>query len=277
MKRFKAHTGRMAIYIILLAGVGMLMGGLRTCKSTPLAALQQGNSGGDTIDAGILYGPLSYYIWNDTLGGLNYDMLRALSSHLNRPIKFWPVVNITEGLQRLEAGRFNLLASLPAGRALKHRFLSTKSVFLDRMILVQLPLPDGSLRATSALHLAGDTIYIPFDSPAKSRLENLSREIGEPVAIKESKDLSEEYLCIKVAKGEIRYAVVNEKTAASMKRRYPALNIDNPVSFTQFQVWVLSRTDTVFLNQIDTWLEDYQATQAYKKLLERYAERSDSI
>ena len=88
--------------------------------------------------------------------------------------------------------------------------------------------------------------------------------------MKEEKGLSEEYLCIKVAKGEIRYAVVGEKTALAMQKRYPQLNIDNPMSFTQFQVWVLNRRDTTLRHDIDTWLDSYEGSEGYRKMLERY-------
>ena len=269
-KMMKPRYGRMAIYILLLGGVALLMGGLRSCRQKALPALEQGGSQGDTIDAGIIYGPLSYYLYDDTLGGINYDMLRQMGRALDRPVRFWPVVNIEEGLQRLSQGRFAILASLPSDRQLKKHFIPTSSIYLDRLVLVQLPQADGTLRATSALHLAGDTVHIPESSPAAERLLNLSQEIGEHVEVKEEKGLSEEYLCIKVAKGEIRYAVVGEKTALAMQERYPQLNIDNPMSFTQFQVWVLNRRDTTLRHDIDTWLDSYEGSEGYRKMLERY-------
>lgn len=44
---------------------------------------------------------------------------------------------------------------------------------------------------------------------------------------------------MKVGIGEWDYAVVNERTAEDMLALYPDLDFSTPVSFTQFQVWVL--------------------------------------
>ncbi len=272
MKRLQPKRSRLAVYILLLAAVGALMAGIRNCSPDRLPPLAGGDSQGDTIDVAIVYGPLSYYMWGDTLGGLNYDMLRRMGHDIGRPVRFWPVVKVAEGLSRLENGHFDLLASLPASNELKNRYLCTGSVFLDRLMLVQLTRPDSTVAISSALDLAGDTVYISANSSARSRIENLSREIGSPIAIVENDDLSEEYLCMKVAGGETRNAVVNEKTALAMKRKYPRLNADSPISFTQFQVWVLQRADTELLSVIDSWLESFKTSPSCKTLIDRYSE-----
>lgn len=270
MQKLKLLKGRIILYLILLLAALSAMASLRDCRRHRLPAVETGSSGGDTLDVGILYGPLSYYMRGDTISGINYDIIRLLGRDLGRPVRFWPVVNITDGLRRLSHHRFHILASLPSGNSHKDRFIFTRSVFLDRLVLVQLPGADGKPTVTSALHLAGDTVYIPADSPAADRLRNLSREIGEHVEIMERRDLSEEYLCMKVATGELKYAVVNEKTALAMKENYPALDIENPVSFTQFQVWALNRADTTLLRSIDSWLSDFENTNRYKHIISVY-------
>lgn len=271
MIQMKPKYGQTLMYVFLLVAAVAAMGLVRRCNSGGgLPALQQGNSAGDTIDVAVIYGPLSYYLYGDTLGGINFDMLTSLGKQTGKPMKMWPVVTLNDALAKLDDGTYDVLASLPSDNSVKERFLTTQSVFLDRLVLVQLADSTGKVKINSALDLAGDTVHIQTDSPAQARLANLANEIGAPINVATEKDLSEEYLCMKVATGDIPYAVVNEKTAAAMKQRYPHLSYDNPVSFTQFQVWLLNKNDTVLLHSIDTWLDEFRQQPDYQQIISKY-------
>lgn len=264
-------NGQLFLYLCLLIAVVLLMVGTRRCNNGhQLPMLTQGDSGRDTVDIAILYGPLSYYLYADTLGGLNYDMLKIMGKDTGRPIKMWPVVSLHDALKRLENGSYDMLASLPSDNSVKQRFLTTESVFLDRMVLVQLADTNGNVGIRSALDLGNDTVYIAKGSPAASRLANLSKEIGTQIPVEAGDDLSEEYLCMLVATGKVKLAVVNEKTAREMKATYPLLSYDNPVSFTQFQVWLINKSDTALQHAVDAWLKDFQSSQKYRNLIDRY-------
>lgn len=271
MHTHRPRYGQMAIYLILLSVAIAVMTVSRRCSTAPpLAAVTSGDSAGDTIDVAIIYGPMSYFLYNDTLGGLNYDMLLKFEADTHTPLKLWPVVNLHDALRRLERRSFDMLASLPSDNAVKSRFLTTENVFLDRLVLLQLADEHGRVEVNSALDLADRTVSIQRESPAASRLANLSNEIGAPIEVEAEENLSEEYLSIKVAQGEIPLAVVNEKIARTMQKRYPRLSFDNPVSFTQFQVWLLPKGDTALLSRIDRWLIDFKDSPAYRQLLDRY-------
>lgn len=271
MKPLKAKYGQLSLYVVLLVAVASIMAGAKRCnQSTPLPLITHGDSKGDTIDVAIVYGPLSYYLYDDTLGGLNYELLLKMGEDLDTPVKLWPVVSLHEALQRLENGTYDMLASLPLDNSVKQRFLTSKSVFLDRLVLVQLADSSGNVKVTSALDLGNDSIHIQKGSPAAARLDNLSDETGTRIPVKQEDALSEEYLCMKVATGDFKLAVVNEKTASTMKKTYPRLAYDNPVSFTQFQIWALPRGDTARLAAVDRWLDSIQQTPYYKNLVKIY-------
>lgn len=271
MKPIKPKYGQTLMYVFLLIVAVAAMGLVRRCNPDGgLPVLDRGNSMGDTIDVAVIYGPMSYYLYADTLGGVNLDLLTAYGKQTGRPVKMWPVVTLEDALGKLNAGDYDVLASLPSDNTVKERFLTTQSVFLDKMVLIQLSDTAGEVGIKSALDLAGDTVHIQKDSPSGARLTNLTSEIGAPIIIKEEKDLSEEYLCMKVAKGDIAYAVVNEKTAEAMSRKYPRLSYDNPISFTQFQVWLLNRNDTALLRSLNTWLEDFRHHPDYQQIMSKY-------
>lgn len=271
MTPLKTKYGQTALYVGLLIVAILLMMGTRRCdNASPLPKVTTGNSGGDTLDVAILYGPMSYYLYADSLGGLNYDLAIKLDKDLGIPVKLWPVVSLDDALKRMEKGSYDMLASMPLDNSVKQRFLTTGSVFLDRLVLVQLADSAGNVEINSALDLGKDTVFVQKGSPSVARLANLSKETGNQIPVRQESGLSEEYLCMKVAAGDIRLAVVNENTARKMKASYPLLSYDNPISFTQFQIWAFPKRDTASFNKIDRWLDSLQLTPYYKKLIERY-------
>lgn len=271
MNALKPRYGQTILYLLLLLMVVCIMAGTKRCSSSPLLPpTATGDSGGDTIDVGIVYGPMSYFIYEDTLGGLNYDLLRLFESQNGRALKFWPIVSLDEAQRRLETGKYDLLASLPLDNSVKQRFATTSSIFLDRLVLVQLTDSFGIAPISSALDLGSDTVFLQKNSPALERIKNLSKEIGIEIPVVPTADLSEEYLCMKVAAGDIRLAVVNEKTASRMKEKFPLLSYDNPISFTQFQIWIMNRDNENLSSEINPWLDSIKTTPTFKNLMKRY-------
>lgn len=270
MKRYPTKYRQTAVYLVILISILLLMGLGRRCnRGLDLPFIIHGGSAGDTIDVAAIYGPMSYYLYDDTLGGLNHDLLMRISHDLNRPLRLWAVSDLPSAIDGLEKGRYDILASLPSDSTVKSRFLTTRSIFLDRMVLIQLTDSNGDFSVKSTLELGKDTVRIQRGSPVSARLTRLSAESGIPLSIKEE-DLSEEYLCMKVASGEFPLAVVNEKTAMKMRNRYPRLSYDNPVSLTQFQVWLINKQDSTLLESIETWLDSFLNSEEGKTLLERY-------
>ena len=129
---------------------------------------------------------------------------------------------------------------------------------------------NGYQRIKNSLDLSGRKVHVAAGSQASQRLENLAEEIGTGIEIIEEKELSDELLCMKVATGEVDFAVVNEKVARNVAEKYPGLSYDTPVSFTQFQVWLFNEKDSLLLKDFDNWLEDFKTTEDYQELIEEF-------
>lgn len=248
------------VYILLLLIIIGAMFALRFISKNNPEARANSVDDSDTIRAAVVYGPGSYQVLtasdgSDSIAGINYHLLKAFQDSLGVPVELHPVIERDDALKKVASGYFDILASLPADNYLRENFLTSDEVCLDRLVLIQLRNDDGSLPVTSALALAGDSVHVEKGSASVRRLENLSKEIGEPIFIVEEEGLSEEYLTMKVATGAWRYAVVNEKTASNMKAAYPDLDYSTPVSFTQFQVWVLPQGRDSLLNRVNSFLK----------------------
>lgn len=263
----------MFLYLLLLVAVAGVMCALHTCslKSARHTGPESGAaSKGDTLDVALVYGPASYFMYADTLGGYNYDLLRLISGAEGVPMKFWPVGSLREALRQLRSGRYDMLAALPVDAGYKDKFLYSEPIYLDRQVLVQLRDAHGNVRASSALDLAGDTVHIEQGSPIAARLANLSHEIGDTIYVVEHPDLSSELLTLKVQSGGLRYAVVNEQIAAPLVEKFPELDISSPISFTQFQSIVVAPGDSVLLRRLNGWLGRHLASPEVSELRSRY-------
>lgn len=254
----KPKTMQIAVYGLLLIIVIIAMFGLRHMAKGHVPTDEIPKE--DTIHAAIVYGPDSYRVLtsedgNDSIEGINYNLLSGLQDALGVKVVMHPVIDREDAISKVASGEYDILASLPADNQLKKDFLTSEKVYLDRMVLLQRRKPNGSLAARSALDLDGDTIHVEKGSAAKRRIENLEKEIGGSITIVEEPELSEEYIAMKTATGAWKYSVVNEKTAELMKRQYPDLDYSTPVSFTQFQVWVMPQGSDSLLNLVNAYLE----------------------
>lgn len=270
MARNSSKILQAAAYIVIGLSMIFLIGMIRNCGRIHPATIQ-GNSGGDTIDIAILYGPGSLYMYPDTLSGINFELIARYDKASERPIKLWAVTDAGESMKKLEKGTFDILASMPLDNSIKEKFLTSQSVYLDRLVLVQLSdTINGFQRIKSSLDLSGRKVHVAAGSQASRRLENLAEEIGTGIEIVEEKELSDELLCLKIANGELDFAVVNEKVAKNVAEKYPGLSYDTPVSFTQFQVWLFNEKDSVLQKNFDKWLEEFKTTEDYQELIEEF-------
>lgn len=261
---------QMAAYIMIAAICIIAIGVTRNCgRLQPVA--KEGFSQGDTLDIAILYTPGSYYFHSDSIGGINYDIARYFSEETDLPVKIWPATDPAAAMEKLETGAFDVLASFPLDYNIKKRFLTSESIFLDRLVLVQLKdSTTGNKPVVSSLDLDGKKVYVVPESAASNRMENLAEEIGGNIEIEQLPDMSEELLVVKVATGDIPLAVVNEKVAKNLSDKYPLLDYNSSVSFTQFQVWLFNREDSVQFRQFNTWFENFSTTETYKSIISAY-------
>ncbi len=212
-------------------------------------------AGGDTLDVAIQLDPNVYRVVGDSAWGKDYEMLMRIAADHNVPIKLHPFVPLNHAMQYLEQGLYDLVvASMPLTSQMRSRFLMTEPVYLDREVLVQLrdTVPGNMIK--SQIDLGSDTVWIAHDSPIISRIHNLAHEIGDTIYIKSDPRYSAEHLLILVSKGIIKKAVINEGVARAMRKAYPDVDFDTPVSFTQFQSWAVNKADTALLDSLNSWI-----------------------
>jgi ABC-type amino acid transport substrate-binding protein len=237
-------------------------------QQNPFASDAQ-KSGGDTLDIAIEISPIAFSMADDTISGLDYDIINDIAKKHNRGVKFHPFAPLSYALNGLDDGTFDVVvSSLPSTSQLKQSLLLTDRVYLDREVLVQ--RRNSKKFISTPEDLAADTVWIASGSPFRERLRNLSAEIGDTIYICQNYQYTAEHLVMLIATGQIERAVVNEGIAKQMAKQYENIDISTPVSFTQFQVWALRGDNTELRDTLNAWLREYRATPRYRQLIARY-------
>ena len=179
----KPKKGNMAIYIILIIIVIASMVALKQCPGNMRHEVQT-NSVNDTINVAIEYSPLSLYTYNDTLGGFSYDFMRMVEKHSGYKFIFHPFVKLEDALKALNKHEYDMvIAQFPITKENRDKYLFSNALYLDNQVLIQQKDSLGNVPIKSQLDIANDTVYIVKGSPMRSRLENLSHEIGDTIYI----------------------------------------------------------------------------------------------
>ncbi len=267
-QQHSTKKGQMILYGALLAVVVGCMVALSLCDK-PAQAPDDLHSGGDTLDIAIEYSPVTYYTYNDTLGGYNYDLLRIIAANTGRPMKFHPMVTLEKAIDGLEQGRYDIVvAQFPMTARDTARFAFTEPIYIDQQVLVQ---RRGRQAIHSQLDLAGDTVWVVKGSPMAGRIASLSREIGDTIYVHVDDIYGPEQLMMMVSAGEIRYAVVNRSIARAMASRLPNLDRSVAISLSQFQSWIVSKDRQGLCDTLNLWHNQVKRdTTIYLELQRRY-------
>ncbi len=269
----KMKKGQPGVYIALLVVVITSMVLLSKCSKTASSSIAEEK----VLKVAIEYAPLSCYTYNDTIGGFSYDLLKLIAKHGGVKVDFTSVVTLNTSLSELRNGKYDIVvAEFPVTKESRDEYLFTDPIYLDREVLVQRKKQDGSRKINSQLDLAKDTVYVIKGAPMTQRLENLGREIGDTIYVKTEDVYGPEQLFIRVATGEVEYAVLNEKLSKQMGKKYPNVDITTGISFTQFQSWIVNKNNKELLDNLNKWLKEVKKTQEYEKLRQRYFESDKS-
>lgn len=271
MKKLSANYMRPVLYVAALIVVLLAMASLRRCDANQRAVGVR-MSGGDTLDVAIEYSPLSFYTYSDTLGGFNYDLLNAIASRHGVALRFHPVVSLSQSLDNLARGNYDLLvADIPMTASYRQKLNFLEPVMLDRQVLVQRrDSLTGGFPVKKQIDLAGDTVWTIAGSSVEARIANLAQEIGDTIHVIADSVYGAEQLFILTALGQIKQTVINERVARQMLPDYPDVDASVSISFTQFQSWIAGSRRPWVADSLNVWIKEIKTDSVYTELNNRY-------
>ena len=182
-------------------------------------------------------------------------------------------MSLAESFQELEKNKCDIIArNIPITSDIKEEYLFTEPIVLNKQVLVQRTeeANKGIKPLRNQLDLAGKTLYIPKDSPARLRLQNLGHEIGDTIYVVEDELYSGEQLAIMVAKGDIDYAVCDQQIATLSQKQLPEIDIKTDISFTQLQSWAVRKDSPILLDSLNSWLDQIRKNGTFNKIYKKY-------
>jgi len=224
----------------------------------------------------------SYFIYKGQPMGFEYELLKRYADHLGTELEIQLIPSIDSMIELLNRGSYDLVAAnLTVTRERKELLAFTEALLYTRQVLVQAH-PEKTYKLTydqleerlvrNLIELANDTVHVLEGTAFRSRLENLSDEIGEEIVLLDpGPEYNTELLVRMVSEGKIKYTVADENQAKINKKYFPNIDIRTPISFPQQIAWATSKNDSEdFLNHLNAWIADFKKSNDYASLKVKY-------
>lgn len=232
----------------------------------------------DVIDSGRLTvvtdsSSMGFAVDKDSVYGFQYEIVKAFADSLGVELEISEQNDAKKAIEGLKEGEYDIVANLvPMTTELKNGVIFSKTIMSSRQVLVQ-RMPADSLQkgiVKKQYELANDTIYVPYNSVYKMRLENLADEIADSIHILEIKNVSTETMVRMVSQGRIKNTICSAQLAEKLKRQYPNIDISLPLGFTQEHGWVLNSKSAALADKLNEFLSDFVGSSAYWELYRKY-------
>lgn len=262
------------LYIFLLLLAICAMGVLTFYKSTHIPERDYP----EINEEGILrivteYNQSNYYLSGDKIEGFQYELSKIIAELSGLEVFVYLEMSLEKSFEGLSRNQYDIIArNIPTTSDLKQSYLFVDPIVLNRQVLVQRTEKDDNDTEVIRNHLdlAKKTLYIPKNSPALLRLQNLQHEIGDSIFIVEEPLYSSEQLIIMVAKGDIDYAVCDLQIARLSQKQLSEIDIKTDISFTQLQSWAIRKNAPVLLDSLNHWFNQIKEDGTFSKIYQEY-------
>ncbi|WP_297907134.1 transporter substrate-binding domain-containing protein [uncultured Parabacteroides sp.] len=219
------------------------------------------------------YNQSGYFVSGDTVQGFQYELSQAIAKLSGLEVQTLLEMSLAKSFEDLSGNKCDVIArNIPITSEMREDYLFTEPIVLNKQVLVQRTAEanNGQSPIRNQLDLAQKTLYIPKDSPALLRLQNLGHEIGDTIFVIEDELYSTEQLMIMVAKGDIDYAVCDQQIARTTQKDLPEVDIMTDISFTQLQSWAVRKDSPILLDSLNSWLQQIKDSGLYDQIYKRY-------
>jgi membrane-bound lytic murein transglycosylase F len=208
-----------------------------------------------------------YYIYRDEPMGFEYELAREFADYLGVELG----VNITEHwedmIPALRNGSGAFIAAgltITPGRqmqaAFSNGYMDIRQHVISRRNSKKIKKPED---------LSGKTVHVQSASAYQERLEELRKQ-GIPVNIRLHRDLPAEELLQRVARGEIRYTVVDSNIALLSRRHFPDAIMAGAISDQQQLGWALHPKARKLKAKIDAFFSIIKENGKFDEIYDKY-------
>ena len=228
----------------------------------------------------------NYFLYRGEPMGFHYELLKAFSDHLGVDIEIITENSIEDAFNMLKTGQVDLLAmGLTMTQSRKDEIRFTEPIDSTSQVLVQRKPHKWETMSISVIEsklirnhadLANKIVYVQKGSSHAALLNQLSKEISQPVTVVEV-PFEAEALIQLVDKGEINYAVCDENLASVNATYYAGIDVATQLSNPQNLAWGIRKTNSNQLKkELDQWIVNFKKTQTFALLYSKYFKNSRS-
>ena len=228
------------------------------------------------------YNSTTYFLYRGEPMGFEYELLREFARVQNLELKMVVVTDRKSLLPLLNAGEGDIAAArlIPTPEEEQH-VAYTRALYRTEPALVQqesgpetagagaekalepgpadeLPEVDIDARLVSRpAQLAGETVHLPERHAYKRTLVELSDEVsGEIHVVEWGGKLQDETLAQKVARGEVKFTVMQSNLAELKEAEFKNLRVRPVVGRTHPVAWAVRKNSPELRAALNEWIED---------------------
>ena len=223
----------------------------------------------DTINALIFYHAADYFVYQGSVIGFQYDLLKQMSRDLNIPVNINIEEDPDEAFLQCFTNQYHIVS-----------FDFDKDFFTPMYLVQSLPhsytYPVLIMRKKSVTD--SSHVKVVHASAKYSNQIDFS-ELQNPQSWKLQHDfqLTTEDLFTMLEDNLIDYVVCNYNVAITMLPFYTNLKLGPRVGENFPRTWVLNSSNPKLNDKINRWLQDFQKTTKYQNLCKRYLSRHSYV
>lgn len=231
----------------------------------------------DTLRVATLYSPQSYFIYQESPMGYDYELVSRLAADRDMVLELRLAPSLASAVEMLDTGAVDLIAyEVPVTAEYRKYVVPCGPENITSQVLVQPRNRKDAPRIDDVTGLIGRDVYVERDSKYEARILNLNDEIGGGINIHtvDRDTLIAEDLIAMVSHGEIPLTIVDSDIARINKTYYNDLDITLEISFPQRSQWAVAHGREWLADSINSWFKSEKPRGAYTQLLKRYFEIS---
>jgi membrane-bound lytic murein transglycosylase F len=217
--------------------------------------------------------PTSYYYFNGTHMGFEYEVLKAFAKELGVKLELNFIDNLDNAEGQLLVGDAQILAcsyTITKDRRMKMDF-STPYLRTSQVLIQRMPNDSTPTYIKDPIQLVRKKVTVWKNSSYYHRLKYLEQEIGDSIYVNavEGKVTPEE-LIKQVAERKIDYTIVDNHIAVANSFIYKNLDHHLRLSLKQQIAFGLRKNTPLLKYRLNKWLRKFRYTPHYRFLKQKY-------
>lgn len=190
---------------------------------------------------------LNYFVNKGLPMGYQLELLQSFGKFLGVPVKVVVSDNMDQLKHFMDCNYGDILAlNLPVTSTGKQIVKYPDPLGETRLVMVR--------RKAAESNVETDTIYVRSDPFLEPLYHSFEKKTDNKIIIRELNNVSQERLIIKVAKGDLPVAIVQENIAMVFHRNFPNLDISQ-LAFPLFSYsWGINRHSDSLRMKVNEWL-----------------------